>query len=722
MAGFQTPRRYARNDSTPVQASSIEQDLYQLSLATDTVDARAFGGLEDVTVGPTKEQMINAAIQYAASTGKSRVFIPSSMLPYNASLVTFNTAVKLVTEKNQNDSVIDVRAYGAVGDGSDETAKILAALQAGAAANAFVDLNAGTYSVTPLVLGANTKLRNGSLDFRTSGAVTCIDSTGGSLGADVAVTVAAAPGDLTLTLASVAGLASGDYLMLKSNENWDTATNCKVSEVVRIRDIAGSVVTLYDAIDYNYALINSPVVAKITYVAGWNWQNITLIGDPTKLQLATYAGYLKDATFIDCKAIGFRSNGFGFKTGYNIELRNPTIDEGDPNNLLSGRGYGVIWADGCHNCRVSGGEARNQNHAVSIGSDTLVNRWIKTSGMQAFSCTGACFDSHPGADHVSFDDLHGHMRSGAVQDGIISQAPRTTITNFQMSGPNPNGSVVRWEPAQKADVPVKGIIQNIQSDGPTGRAVYIHQLGSRAIDSLIIDGVQYADAVHPTSSFGVEIHAASGNISNVAISNVILDSCVNHGIHIHADATRTIVGGSIKGGRVKVAATKRCINIDGTDANSVIGFVVDDIQLEGGDYGVRAGATAGSVDEITIGSAIGFKNHGAQNFLISGANSKVSQQQDMGADVGNAAKTLIVGREAWTQRWNTPITANRTATLSTTGAVKGARFRILRTANCTGAFNVNVDTGPLKALATPGSFADVEYDGVAWILTGYSVL
>lgn len=94
------------------------------------------------------------------------------------------------------------------------------------------------------------------------------------------------------------------------------------------------------------------------------------------------------------------------------------------------------------------------------------------------------------------------------------------------------------------------------------------------------------------------------------------------------------------------------------------------------------------------------------------------------ADRGNAAQTLVAGTDEPTQVWNTAITADRAVTLSTTGVWNGAKFRIIRTAAATGAFNLNVGTGPLKAMGTAGSFADVEYNGAtaAWMLTGYGVL
>ncbi len=92
------------------------------------------------------------------------------------------------------------------------------------------------------------------------------------------------------------------------------------------------------------------------------------------------------------------------------------------------------------------------------------------------------------------------------------------------------------------------------------------------------------------------------------------------------------------------------------------------------------------------------------------------------ADKGDAAATLTIGSSETTAIWNTALTADRAVTLSTSGAFSGAKFRIVRTASATGAFNLNVGTGPLKAMGTAGSFCDVEYNGTAWMLTAYGTL
>ena len=75
--------------------------------------------------------------------------------------------------------------------------------------------------------------------------------------------------------------------------------------------------------------------------------------------------------------------------------------------------------------------------------------------------------------------------------------------------------------------------------------------------------------------------------------------------------------------------------------------------------------------------------------------------------------------------YDAAITALRTVNLPVSPAVlnfANSQITIIRKATCTGAFNINVGSGPLKAMATPGSFATVLFDGTNWILAAYGTL
>jgi len=85
----------------------------------------------------------------------------------------------------------------------------------------------------------------------------------------------------------------------------------------------------------------------------------------------------------------------------------------------------------------------------------------------------------------------------------------------------------------------------------------------------------------------------------------------------------------------------------------------------------------------------------------------------------DADATLTPGSTGGNVRHSGTLTQDRAITLSTTSAVAGERFKITRTGG--GAFNLNIGTGPLKALAT-NTWCEVVYNGSAWYLSAYGAL
>lgn len=89
------------------------------------------------------------------------------------------------------------------------------------------------------------------------------------------------------------------------------------------------------------------------------------------------------------------------------------------------------------------------------------------------------------------------------------------------------------------------------------------------------------------------------------------------------------------------------------------------------------------------------------------------------ADAGNADYTYTADSSMNNVLYNTPITADRTVTLSN-GTRNGQTVRVTRTSSCTGAFNVILgSTG--KNLGTAGSWADLTYTGTGWRVSGGSI-
>lgn len=117
------------NDSWWVAAGKINdmtEEIYALQSQTINAGAVIFQS------APTIEGRIQLAIAAAVSGGFGRVYIPESMLPYDASLVTFDPAIQMVREGGSVD-VYDVKAYGASDDGVTPATTAFIAAMAGAA-------------------------------------------------------------------------------------------------------------------------------------------------------------------------------------------------------------------------------------------------------------------------------------------------------------------------------------------------------------------------------------------------------------------------------------------------------------------------------------------------------------------------------------------------------------------------------------------------------------
>lgn len=89
------------------------------------------------------------------------------------------------------------------------------------------------------------------------------------------------------------------------------------------------------------------------------------------------------------------------------------------------------------------------------------------------------------------------------------------------------------------------------------------------------------------------------------------------------------------------------------------------------------------------------------------------------ANWGDMDATLTPFASFPTNLWRSPLTTNRTVTLSSTNAVSGVKFRVTRTTSASGASTL--DVGGLKSLAA-GQWCDVEWDGSVWILTAFGSL
>jgi hypothetical protein len=89
--------------------------------------------------------------------------------------------------------------------------------------------------------------------------------------------------------------------------------------------------------------------------------------------------------------------------------------------------------------------------------------------------------------------------------------------------------------------------------------------------------------------------------------------------------------------------------------------------------------------------------------------------------LGDTSPTLTAGSSTVYQRFQSPLTADRTVTLSTSGAVAGSEFVVTRGAGATGAYKISVGTGPLIDLLEVGDWVRVKYSGSTWVVVESSL-
>jgi hypothetical protein len=258
------------------------------------------------------------------------------------------------------------------------------------------------------------------------------------------------------------------------------------------------------------------------------------------------------------------------------------------------------------------------------------------------------------------------------------------------------------------------------------------------------NGSSYNKIVAPicnnNTGSGFRLTATQG--TNECIGNEFLSpSCESNGalgINISGSGKNIIIAPVIK------LNTGNGIQVYKSDFTQIIGGVVIDNTLVGvkiqsgyskligtristngaGGYQVATGGSTDSSNNIITGGATVTGNTtfdcslGAGLVRVGDCPGAVAKTL---VDAGDANFSFSLGKET-TVIYATAITALRSVTLSTTNALNGDRMRVIRASTCTGAFSINVGTGPLKALTAAGQWCDVEYNGTAWVLTGYGAL
>jgi hypothetical protein len=230
-----------------------------------------------------------------------------------------------------------------------------------------------------------------------------------------------------------------------------------------------------------------------------------------------------------------------------------------------------------------------------------------------------------------------------------------------------------------------------------GSEMYAIQVGyDGTFDGLVISN-NTIDLIGITGPNSGGINIGTYNFSAIVKNAICSGNTISHNSAVT----------SVNGIRFETAAGSQNINNNsivnadsGIRANSA---VATDVEISGNDF--RGCNT--NIDLPATGIYRVFDNTFSATYQL------------VSADRGDASVTVVNGVDAPTQVFNTPLTTNRTVTLSSTNAFAGATFTVVRTAAATGASTLSV--GGLKTLAA-GQTCAVQYNGTAWFLLSFGSL
>lgn len=357
--------------------------------------------------------------------------------------------IEYATPVGRGELMIDVRDYGAVGDGvTDDTVAIQAALDAGAGKTVLVP-EGRWVSTWYLDVRSNTTLRiEGEILCRVNAAGIRVIGTRGdwrNLAQD------APRASRTITLAAGHGLVVGDTLHIGSDQVFDgPSTNSSIGELGNVAAVDGNVVTLRTPLmggpyttakNAQVAKVNATKSVRITGSGGIRGRR-----DPALNQTGILVFYSENVRIDLQNSSDFNTRHIGIGNSQNVRVSNMTFDWAVHNNL----GYGVSVFDAVSHVDIEGCDFSDIRHAFSTNNNANARgiprrirfarndvNWTSTA-LGGSELGGDAIDTHSAAEDIWIENnsvygssgggINVECKSGRVVGNYVYGAARRGIS------------------------------------------------------------------------------------------------------------------------------------------------------------------------------------------------------------------------------------------------------------------------------------------------------
>lgn len=427
-----------------------------------------------------------------------------------------------------------------------------------------------------------------------------------------------------------------------------------------------------------------------------------------------------------------------------------TIQGGTQTTLFSWSGVngaawigGAIIGDGATAAQSGHVLANANNNTIeSVTISNCLNKGIDISGTSSNNLIAPLkISGSTGASGVGLSLFGANVKNNEIRGGVyignrigvsLNAASYNRISSIDVSANTDIGITVDGVVSLSGDGGKYNEFVNVTANGTTTSSayggVYLGNGSSYNTFTNVVANSNSGSGIRQSAGTGYE---CVGN----SYSNVTVQSNAVNGINISSSPRtkfNSVISQNNTGRGVYVfdsdfTSASNVESTENTTQNILIqsGYTrFTNVRCDGGTHGYQV-ASGGSADSSNnVLSAARLTNASTASLSVQAGLGRVyaitGASNTVNPDAGDANFNVAAGT-ATTVIYNTPITAVRSVVLDTV-AQNGDAARIVRSAACTGAFNINVGTGPLKALTAAGQWCDVQYNGSAWVLTASGTL
>lgn len=433
----------------------------------------------------------------------------------------------------------DTRKYGSIGNGTTDNAAYLTS-----AINQYgkIIIPSGNYKVNSALSFTGLKDKkitiegqgNVTLDFSAiTDAVYAISFVGS---ADDAINLAASlsPGDTIITSSSEITAEVGDILEILSTDIWGSTSGIYRRELVCVKSVSGTTITLYNSIfdDYDYTTTTVKNINANTIEI----KNINFIGNSSILgQSGLQVTYGRNIKFENCTFTNFRHMSMNLNACYGFGVFGNVAYNSDQ----EGFGYGISCISS-QNGLIENNSFYSNNFGVQMG---MLTRNIIVKNNYSNSNEPYAWDTHEACEYITFDN--NRSNGGFYMRGInISLINNWVFVNKSFT---PYHFILYgYAPRKNKYVNISNnhaVLQNSSVDGQGIRFQFFSDNDS--IENIIANGNEIENNGH-TIYFDVASGKTGNYIGNVLLSNNI---CKN----INATKASVNFSGDITYNNIKIS-------------------------------------------------------------------------------------------------------------------------------------------------------------------------